>query len=473
MSLTTAIRAVVRFLAPRPEDHEARRDRILQGPLTSTMLQIAAPLIIGSQLDSIVTIITMFWVGRLAGTDGLGVMVVASPVVGVSNLLVSGTVCAGTGALLARSIGANDGRGLSILRSGFRAAAVMTGVWVLAALVLARPICELLTGDAARASELLTYYVPALALAFPAAVTADVLLESLFASGWTAFGLARMTLEIAVLFALVPLFMGGLGLGMVGPPLAQLTSAAVLCALMWRSLQRHREQLGMAAKSNPRAPAGPTVWREIVAIGLPPHLGRAAIFFAQIIYFRILADDEFSVVAFGVAFQVVFLVSVLCMTITTAMSIVLGQNLGARQLERSLGVLLRGGMVVGMIIFAAIALTPYARPVLAIFSDDPRVLDRALDALGVLRWAWIGLATYQVLIAAYTAVGATKLAGLFIVLGEAVGVTFAVTHDGPVLETATYGFCIAAGVRAVLMLSLVNRSLLEPLRAATAPVPER
>jgi Na+-driven multidrug efflux pump len=466
MMLANAIRAVVRYLAPRPEDHEARRDRILQGPLTSTMLRIAAPLVIGSQLDSLVTIITLFWVGRFAGTDGLNVLFVVYPVVTVSNLLISGTVCAGVGALLARSIGANDGQGLPILRAGVRVAAAMTGAWVLVGLVLARPICELLTGDAARADELLSFYVPWLALAFPAAVTADILLESLFVTGWTSFGLARMALDLALLFVLVPLFMGVLGLGMVGAPLAQLVSSVVLCALMWRSLQRNRDQLGIGARPDPGAPAGPPIWRDIIAIGLPPHLGRTANSFAFLIYYRVLAKDDLSVAAFGLAFQLVSLVAVLCLTIFTAMSIVLGQNLGARQPGRSLSVLVRGALVVGAIVFAAIALSSHARPLFAILDDDPRVIDGALQALGVMRWAWIGLATYQLLISAYTAVGATKLAGVFIVVSEAIGVTFTLIYDGPPLEAVTYGFCFAAAVRGLLMLSLLKRSLLEPLRSA-------
>src|SRR5205823_3373696 len=124
-------------------------------------------------------------------------------------------------------------------------------------------------------------------------------------------------------------------------------------------------------------------------------------------------------------------------------AIMIGQNMGAGQWRRSIGALVRGAALVAIMMIALLVLAPFARPLLAVMTDDAKVLDTAMDLLGILKWGWIGMLVYQVLNAAYRAVGATKLASSFVILAELLGIAFAVLYPGPALDAVAYGFCVS------------------------------
>jgi Na+-driven multidrug efflux pump len=200
---------------------------------------------------------------------------------------------------------------------------------------------------------------------------------------------------------------------------------------------------------------------------------------AQLIYLQMLAHGAGSLVGgFGLAMEVLLLLGLLGMSLAWGGAIMVGQNMGAGQWRRAVGVLIRAAGVLAFLLLAFLAWTPFARPALRLFSDDPAVLDAAVVFLSIMRWGLIGMAIYQLLNAAYTVVGATKLAGIFVILSEVLGVAFALSWRGPVFEAVAYGFCLGCGVRAVLMLSLIRRSLLRPLaeaarkKADEAPKPD-
>jgi Na+-driven multidrug efflux pump len=169
---------------------------------------------------------------------------------------------------------------------------------------------------------------------------------------------------------------------------------------------------------------------------------------------------------FGLALEALLILGLLTMSLAWGSAIMIGQNMGAGQWQRGVGVLVRAAGVLAVLLILFLAWTPFARSLFGLLSDDPAVLDSAVAFLSVLRWGWVGMAIYQLLNATYTAVGATKLAGTFVILSELLGCTFALLWTGSVFEAVTYGFCLSCGIRAVLMLSLIRRSLLVPLAEA-------
>jgi Na+-driven multidrug efflux pump len=256
-------------------------------------------------------------------------------------------------------------------------------------------------------------------------------------------------------------------LGMMGPPLAGGVSAGILALLVWRTLRRHASSLGLGDGAGSFLEVDRTIWRRIIGIGLLPQLGRLAMWIAQLVYIQMLAHGAGSMVGgWGLALEALLILGLFSMSLAWGSAIMVGQNMGAGQWQRGIGVLIRAAGIVAMLLIVFLAWTPFARPLFGLLSDDPAVLDAAMGFLSVMRWGWIGMVIYQLLNAAYTAVGATKLAGTFVILSEVLGVAFALVWDGPVFEAVTYGFCLSCGVRAVLMLALIRRSLLAPLAEA-------
>jgi hypothetical protein len=75
---------------------------------------------------------------------------------------------------------------------------------------------------------------------------------------------------------------------------------------------------------------------------------------------------------------------------------------------------------------------------------------------------------YQILNAAYRAVGATKLASSFVVLSEILGVSFALLYPGAAVDAVAYGFCVSCASRALFLIAIIRPSLITPLQAAAA-----
>jgi len=430
-------------------------------------LTVSWPLVLSGQIGHLIGIIVLFWVARLGGTTGLEVWALINPLTSIASLLISNTLNDGSGALIAQSVGAGDHRGLAILRSTLQLALILTLVLLVPVALLSGQLADALAGETGSAAVLLDFMLPWLLFAFPMALTCDLLLGAIQVSGWTTFGLLRVLTDLVFLFSLIPLFMGVFGLGMMGPPLAGGVSAGILALLVWRTLRKHGSSLGLGSDPGKFTTVDRTLWRRIIGIGLPPQLGRLATWISQLIYIQMLAHGAGSLVGgFGLAFEALLILGLLGMSLAWGSAIMIGQNVGAGQWQRGVGVLLRAAVVLAILLVGFLAWTPFARPLFRLLSDDPAVLDAAVDFLSVMRWGWIGMAIYQLLNAAYTVIGATKLAGTFVILSELLGVTFALLWNGSVFEAVTYGFCLSCGVRAVLMLALIRRSLLVPLAEA-------
>jgi Na+-driven multidrug efflux pump len=287
------------------------------------------------------------------------------------------------------------------------------------------------------------------------------------ATGWTTFSIVRVILDLLLTFAFMPLFMTVLGFGILGPLAAGGLSTALLSLVIWRAIKRHGARLGLGTFSGRYTAVDLSYWGQIFGIGLPPVMGRLAAWFAQGLYIQLLAHGAPGTVGgYGLGFQLMFIVGNMGLNIAFGSAIMVGQNVGAGQWQRCLGVIRRAAILMGILLALFIMASPFARPLFRLFSDDPAVQDSAMAFVSIMKWGWIGMMTYQLLTAVYTAVGATKLAGTFAVIAEVVGVVFALGYPGSAFEAVAYAFCITAAVKAVLLLSLIRHALIRPLRAA-------
>jgi Na+-driven multidrug efflux pump len=262
---------------------------------------------------------------------------------------------------------------------------------------------------------------------------------------------------------------------MAGPALAQSAAAVVLIALVTRAIRRNAESLGLGTPTGAGLIRDAVqrgdrkLWRRILEIGLPPQFGQIAMWGAQLVYRRVLDhENQTTLAGYGLAFEVLFVVGTIGMGISFGSAIMIGQNMGAGQWRRSVGALIRGATVLTIVMTTFLVLTPFVRSLLGYLSDDPKVLDTAMHLLAIVKWGWIGMVVYQLLNAAYRAVGATKLASTFVIVSEILGVAFAFGYPGDAVHAVAYGFCVACVSRALFLIAIIRRSLIKPLREAAA-----
>ncbi|TMQ11361.1 MAG: hypothetical protein E6J91_23270, partial [Deltaproteobacteria bacterium] len=215
-----------------------RRDFVLTAPLGRAIWSLVWPIAVSNQLSILSLTILLFWFGRLAGQTGLAVESLFRPL----GLLVGwlfGATSVGASVLVSRSVGASDGRGLSIAAG---AATLAVALWAAVAVVvlpLSPQLAGVLAGGLAIERPMLGFVIGWFAVALPAATVVQVLLDIASATGWTRFNLVRVMVNLTCTAALVPAAME-LGMGVAGGPVAQGLAALGLSVVVWRALVGRR-----------------------------------------------------------------------------------------------------------------------------------------------------------------------------------------------------------------------------------------
>jgi putative MATE family efflux protein len=116
--------------------------------------------------------------------------------------------------------------------------------------------------------------------------------------------------------------------------------------------------------------------RQVLSVALPAGLGSIIQPFTQGVLTAVMAGyGVHAVAAFGVASRVEAMAFVIVMALATGMSPILGQNMGAGKISRVRETLrLSLAFCVGWSLFVAVILGVFAKPLAAIFSEDPEVI---------------------------------------------------------------------------------------------------
>jgi multidrug resistance protein, MATE family len=435
-------------------DAPERRDFVLHAPIARAIWSLAWPIMVSTELSMVTGAVLLFWLGHLIGSPGLIVESLFRPL----NLLVgwffmSGAV--GASVLVSRSVGAGDGRGLSIAAGATTLSLALWAAVTIVIVPLSPWIADLLAGDLPVRAQLLHFMLGWFVVALPMLAIADVLLEVANATGATKFNLLRLALDLGFMIALTPLLMRVVGLGIVGSPVSDGIAALGLNVVMWLALVRHRTTMGLGELGAGAWRARWSLWKELLAIGVPVQLGRIATFVAQLILVqRVRLDGGPSVAGYGIAGLVMLFGAMLTLGLAQGGAILVGQALGAELHDRARSGV-RATLVIGWIVIAVfIAATAFARPVIGLFTDDPAIARAAEHALALMRWAGLGIATWQVLLASFAAYRATARAGALLITGEVAGLVVAFAWPGSNLDGVCVAFIAANALKALLLLGL-------------------
>ncbi|HSK00745.1 MAG TPA: hypothetical protein VK932_05865, partial [Kofleriaceae bacterium] len=82
--------------------------------MTRRLWQLAWPLMLTEELGILTQMVTVFWIGRELGASALAVEAMVRPVL-LSVTYLFTAVAVGGAVLTARSVGARDGRGLTLI----------------------------------------------------------------------------------------------------------------------------------------------------------------------------------------------------------------------------------------------------------------------------------------------------------------------------------------------------------------------
>ena len=416
-------------------------------------------------LSVFASVLSTLWLGRLLGPVGLAVtaafVAVELCVAAVFQALASGTM-----SLLARDVGAGSDRASRIVTTAVTLTTIVGAILCLFGVAISEPLARLLTDDPV-VRPLLRSYAIGFAVATPLLGLATLGIAIFAAAGWAQVAFWRGAFELVLLVVFIPVAVEHVGV--IGAPLAVLLASLIVVAGMAVTLSRQWTALRFGPRPSRVFVVDLPLWREIVAIGGPPQIGRLSSFVAFGIMIGLVARDSTVLAgALGIAYRLLTIATTFGFGFSRAQAIVAGQCIGARRATRAIRSLWSSlvlGTLVGVVL---VFLQPFAGPLVRLFSDDPVVVDATMHAASTWRWLVIAVTAWYIFVAAYSATGAVNLASAMTVASDAIALVVFWGVGEPWSTAAIWGVVVQHVARVLLLACLVRHGFLAPVARRAA-----
>jgi putative MATE family efflux protein len=351
---------------------------LTSGPIGWTLVRLAAPMLVGIVAMMAFNVVDTFFVARL-GTIALAAMTLTFPVV-----MVIGTFTLGLGvgamAVISRGIGAGDRSRIGrYTTDALTLAGSCVVVMTVAGLLTLEPLFRALGATDA----MMPYVKDYMLIWYPGMVFYVVPIVGnniIRATGDTTTPSVVMIVGVVINAVLDPLLIFGWGpvpgLGIAGAAVATVISRGITLTVALLVL-RFRENL--LVWPWPGACELLESWKTILRTGLPVAVSNAILPIALGIVTRIVTQFGAEAVAgFGVATRIRSFSLVVIYALSTGVSPFVGQNFGAGRFDRireAMNVARAFCLIWGVLLFVTFLFS--ARPIAALFNDNPLVVEAA------------------------------------------------------------------------------------------------
>jgi putative MATE family efflux protein len=395
----------------------ARRVLFLEGPIPRALVTLAIPIILGNVLQTGYQLTDAFWVGRL-GAAAVAAVSVSFPVTFLVIALGSGLAMAGA-TLSAQYMGAGRQDMVDHVAAQTMVMVALTSI-VLGAIGFA--LAPLLLDLLGVAPDVYQGALGFLRVSFVGIIF--VFVYAMFQALMRGVGQTRIPLlivlgTVVLNFLLDPFFIFGWGpvpeLGVMGAALATLVTQALAAVLGIAIFLRGRH--GIALRWKALAPDLPYIKRAFF-LGLPGSVELSTRGFGLIVMsFLVASFGTLTIASYGVGSNVLQVVMIPAMGLGMAISTLVGQNMGAGNIERAARVAQLGAFF-GFVVLTCAGLVAYAfAPALVAFfiPEDQAVIDEGARFIRIMCLAWGGMGIQLCLVSAFRASG-NMLAAMVIAL---------------------------------------------------------
>jgi putative MATE family efflux protein len=364
--------------------------KLLEGPILRSLMALAVPIALANVLQAAYQLIDAFWVGRLGGS-AVAAVSVSTPIVFLTIALGAGLAIAGS-TLVAQYFGARNQDMVDHVAAQTLLMVVLVSVVLGAVGYLAAPAILRLMGVA---PEVYRGALGFMRVSFVGLVFNFFFF--MFQSLMRGVGEAKLPVFIVLgtvilNFALDPLFIFGWGpippLGVMGAALATLGTQSIAAAVGLGILLGGRYGVHL-------------VWRDFVPdpayikraflLGFPASVEQSARALGlTVLTFLIASFGTLTVAAYGVGSTVLQVVMIPAMGLSMAVSTLVGQNIGAGNVERAARIG-RLGSWMGFWILTALGLVAFlaAPQIVAFFvPGDPAVIAAGATYLRTMALSW-------------------------------------------------------------------------------------
>jgi len=349
---------------------------LTQGSVVKQLLGMAAFMLVGMGVQTLYSLIDLYWVGAL-GPKAVAAVTVATTVMFVS-LALSQMLGVGTGALVAQSIGARNLPGANaVFNQAMAMALLQTVLFTIIGLIVRADYAVAFSADAETAAQVvgyLTWFIPAMALQFPLMVMGSALRGSGNLKPGTLVQIGTVVLNLVFAPLLIFGWLGFPRLGVAGAGLA--TLVAIAFGVIALSAYLRREGPALALHPGRWLTPDRVLWGRLFKIGLPSAvefalMGAYMVFITKVLS-RYGATEQ---AAFGIGQRLLQASMLPVMALSFSAAAVAGQNygagLGGRVIE-TYRATLRFGLICAVICVLIAQINPSG--LVSAFTDAPEVI---------------------------------------------------------------------------------------------------
>ena len=384
------------------------RELILSGNMLKAILTLAIPVVINSFLQTMYNLTDTYWLGKL-GTEELAAINLVTPVQNIVINFGTGITVAGS-VLIAQYLGARkDEEAKSMANQIFASAMIFAVVCATLCAVLTPSIVTWLGAEGATWQNGKTY-LQIVILDMPFLFTVNLYAAINQAQGDTFRPMLLNLVGIVVNMILDPLLMVVFALGAAGAALATVSSKLLIAVIAFVLLHNRNKDVYLQLS---KLKFEKEKLKSILTIGLPTAIGGSTMQFGFLLMTRnVLKYGTQAMAAYGIGNKVNGLISLPSNGIGSAVATIVGQNVGAEQLERAdYGYKLSRKMIVIFLFAGGMILSrkPISTAIVSIFSNDMEVIAMAAEFLSIMAFCVFTNGIYNTTMGLFQGSGHTEV----------------------------------------------------------------
>jgi putative MATE family efflux protein len=388
-----------------------RRD-LTSGPIPSTLLLFALPVLGSNVLQSLNGSINSVWVGRFLGESALAATSNANLVLFLMLGTMFGIGMAAT-ILVAQSVGARDlAEAKRIVGTSAIFFFLVSAVFAIGGWLFVDEILKLL-GTPADALPLARQYLRIIFVAVPAMNLLTFVMTILRGAGDSRTPFLFMALAVVLDIILNPLLIAGIGpfpkLGIAGSAMSTLVGQTVSVIAILFLLYMRKHPLRLAGADLGLLIPDPKLLRIVVFKGIPMGLQMVVISMSALVLMGLVNGyGSQTAAAYGIAAQLWTYIQMPALAIGAAVSSMAAQNVGAKRWDR-IGTIAATGIGFNLVMTGVLiaVLFLFDRAVLGLFlSGNPQAIDLAAHINNIASWSFVLFGVTIVIFATVRATGA-------------------------------------------------------------------
>lgn len=363
-------------------------EEILSGNMIKAILSLAIPIVINNFIQTLYNLTDTFWLGKL-GTNEMASISLVTPMQNIIINFGAGLTLAGS-ILISQYIGAKDKENAKLMANHIFVCSMIFALICGVLCFLFTPAIVTWLGADETIHNMGTTYLRIVITDLPFLFMINIFSAVNQAQGDTVRPLKLNMLGIILNMILDPLFIMVFKWGIAGAALATMLAKVPCAVIAAISLFNTKNEITINIK---KFKFSQKMFHRILSVGLPTAIGNSTMQFGFLLMTKnVLVYGSNAMAAYGIGNRINSIITLPANAMGSAVSTIVGQNIGANQKERALSAYKKSMLIAVVFLFIAgfvLSRDIISTAIVKIFSSDDNVIPLASNFLSIMAfWCW-------------------------------------------------------------------------------------